>query len=120
MPDLSRWRTPSQIRIRGDAELATAWNGAIHGRLSSGRTRGPGRGPGPHTRVRVAMLRTALRPLDRRNAMGRVVRLIVPGPGSLAGRYPPGNTGRTTTGLTETAPLPHDIEQFLTQFAVAR
>ena len=41
------------------------------------------------------------------------LRLAVAGPGSLAGKYPPGNTGRTTMRLTETASLPADIGQVL-------
>jgi len=38
---------------------------------------------------------------------------MIAGPGSLTGRYPPGNTGRTTMGLTETAPLPTDLAHIL-------
>ncbi|MER3452613.1 MAG: hypothetical protein C4344_02730, partial [Acidimicrobiia bacterium] len=58
----------------------------------------------PHTRVDAAMLGVAWRQRDRCEMVGQVVRLLVAGPGSLAGRYPPGNTGRTTAGLTEHGP----------------
>lgn len=34
--------------------------------------------------------------------VGQAIRLAVAGPGSLVGKYPPGNTGRTTIRLTET------------------
>ena len=61
------------------------------------------------------MLAVALRTKDRGEATGQVVRLLVAGPGSLAGRYPPGNTGRTTMGLTENAPVPADITAFLAE-----
>jgi hypothetical protein len=49
-----------------------------------------------------------------------VIRLAVAGPGSLVGKYPPGNTGRTTMRLTQTAPLPADIEQALEPFTTPR
>jgi hypothetical protein len=44
-------------------------------------------------------------------AVGQVVRLA--SPGSLVGRYPPGNTGRTTMGLTEHADIPADLHELL-------
>lgn len=64
----------------------------------------------PHTRVHWAMLTCAIRQRDRRELVGQLVRLVVAGPGSLADRYPTGNTGRTTVRLTETAPVPADLE----------
>jgi hypothetical protein len=63
----------------------------------------------PHTRVHVAMLRLAWRERDRREVVGQLIRLAVAGPGSLANRYPPGNTGRTAMGLTEHGPIPADL-----------
>ncbi|MFP5488555.1 MAG: DUF3703 domain-containing protein, partial [Acidimicrobiia bacterium] len=60
----------------------------------------------PHTRVHAAMLGVAWRQRDRHELLGQLVRLAVAGPGSLADRYPPGNTGRTTMGLTEHGPIP--------------
>jgi hypothetical protein len=67
----------------------------------------------PHTRVHAAMLRTAWRLRDRREITGQMIRLIVAGPGSLTGRYPLGNTGRTTMGLTEEGPIPDDLVDLL-------
>jgi hypothetical protein len=67
----------------------------------------------PHTRVHATMLRVAWRQQDRREIVGQLVRLIVAGPGSLVDRYPPGNTGRTTMGLTEHAPIPADLAELL-------
>ncbi|MFN0089052.1 MAG: DUF3703 domain-containing protein [Acidimicrobiales bacterium] len=67
----------------------------------------------PHTRVHAAMLRRAWRERDRRELAGQLIRLVVAGPGSLANRYPPGNTGRTTMGLTEHGPIPTDLADLL-------
>lgn len=70
----------------------------------------------PHTRVHLAMLRLALRQHDGRELAGQLARLAVAGPGSLAGRYPHGNTGRTTMRLTQTAQLPDDIAEILAAY----
>ncbi len=60
-----------------------------------------------------AMLRCAWRQRDHREIVGQLIRLIVAGPGSLTGRYPPGNTGRTTMALTEHGPIPTDLTDLL-------
>jgi uncharacterized protein DUF3703 len=67
----------------------------------------------PHTKVHAVMLRHALRVRDGHEAVGQLLRIVVAGPGSLAGKYPSGNTGRTTMGLTEIAALPADLEAIL-------
>ena len=67
----------------------------------------------PHTKVHWIMLTTSLRQRDPREALGQVIRIIVAGPGSLAGKYPIGNTGRTTMGLTEVAAVPDDLNALL-------
>jgi hypothetical protein len=59
------------------------------------------------------MLRHALRVRDGREAVGQLLRIVVAGPGSLVGKYPSGNTGRTTMGLTEVADLPADLAAIL-------
>lgn len=66
------------------------------------------------------MLRLALRQHDRREAMGQIIRVVVGGPGSLVGKYPPGNTGQTSMGLTETAPLPPDMDGALGRHTTPR
>ena len=66
-----------------------------------------------HTGVHWNMLITAARQRDPREALGQVVRIIVAGPGSLAGKYPIGNTGRTTMRLTEVAQVPDDLAALL-------
>lgn len=63
----------------------------------------------PHVRVHAAMLGVAWRHRDRHELIGQIVRLAVAGPGSLAGRYPPGNTGRARMRLIEHGPIPDDL-----------
>ncbi|MBJ8342854.1 DUF3703 domain-containing protein [Antrihabitans sp. YC3-6] len=70
--------------------------------------------PWLHTRNHVAMLALAVRQHDRREALGQVVRIIVAAPGSLSGRYPEGNTGRTAVGLTTPMRVPADLAAALT------
>ncbi|MDG4664381.1 DUF3703 domain-containing protein [Mycobacterium sp. 236(2023)] len=65
--------------------------------------------PWRHTSNHGEMLKLALRQHDRREALGQVLRLILAAPGSLTGRYPPGNTGRTSAGLMTPMPLPADL-----------
>lgn len=67
----------------------------------------------PHVRVHAAMCRTAWRQRDRHELLAQLVRLAVAAPGSLAGRYPPGNTGRRTMRLTERGPIPADLANHL-------
>jgi hypothetical protein len=66
------------------------------------------------------MLAVAVRNRDRREALGQIIRILVAGPGSLAGRYPTGNTGRTTMALTEAAPVPVEIEAELARHLRSR
>jgi Protein of unknown function (DUF3703) len=66
-----------------------------------------------HTRVHAVMLRVAVAQRDRKEIVGQVVRVAVAGPGSLTGRFPLGNTGRTTMALTETADVPPDLAEQL-------
>lgn len=67
----------------------------------------------PHTKVHAVMLRQALGDRDVREVMGQLLRFGVAGPGSLVGKYPVGNTGRTAVGLTTIAELPADLEAIL-------
>ncbi|MGV7921550.1 DUF3703 domain-containing protein, partial [Mycobacterium kansasii] len=39
--------------------------------------------------------------------------IIVAAPGSITGRYPEGNTGRTAAGLTTPMPIPNDLQTAL-------
>lgn len=67
----------------------------------------------PHTTTHARMLALAVRLRDRREALGQVVRLLVAAPGSLSGRYPVGNTGRSDAGLTTPMPVPEDLAPIL-------
>lgn len=67
----------------------------------------------PHVQVHGAMLRLALHQRDGKEIVGQVVRLAVAGPGSAAGRYPVGNTGRSDVGLTEVMAIPGDLKPLL-------
>lgn len=116
MPTDLHWSTPSSARQLIEEHLAAArraedpWPDLERAHLLSQPWWWP------HTRAHAAMLVVALRTKDRREATGQVVRFLVAGPGSLAGRYPPGNTGRTTMGLTETAAVPAHIAAFLARY----
>ncbi len=118
---------PEPSHRRPPAELARLIDDAITAARTGART-GNGAWPllerahiasqpwaWPHTRVHAAMLRLAWRERDRREMSGQLIRLVVAGPGSLANRYPPGNTGRTTMGLTEHGPIPADLADLLSR-----
>lgn len=112
-PERSRWRTPPAVSALIAAELATArtatdpWPSLGRAHIASQPW------AWPHTRVHAAMLRAAWRHRDRHEIAGQAIRLAVAGPGSLTGRYPPGNTGRATMRLTETGPVPNDLAELL-------
>lgn len=65
--------------------------------------------PWLHTRNHASMLYLAVRQRDRREALGQLIRVIVAAPGSLTGRYPPGNTGRAAVGLLAPMAIPADL-----------
>ncbi|MBO2453340.1 DUF3703 domain-containing protein [Actinomadura barringtoniae] len=67
----------------------------------------------PHTRAHWHMLVLAVRCRDRTEAFGQVIRLLVGGPGSLMGRAPRGNTGRTGVGINTVMPIPDDLAVIL-------
>lgn len=75
--------------------------------------------PWPHTRTHAVMLRLALRERDVREALGQIVRLTVAAPGSAAGKYPDGNTGRTRAGLTTPMPIRGDLPDLLRDAGIA-
>lgn len=57
-----------------------------------------------HIRTHAAMLRLAIRTRDRREIRGQAMRLALAGPGSLSGRYPAGNSGRSNVSMFEPMP----------------
>ena len=72
---------------------------------------------GLHTRVHAAMLTAAVRQRDWKETGGQVIRLLVAGSGSLAGRFPAGNTGRTTMRLMQTAPIEAELAELIAQLS---
>ena len=113
MPDRTSRRTPPHVRQWLAAELAASktaadpWPNLERAHIVSQPW------AWPHTRVHFHMLKVAARQRDRRELIGQTIRLIVAGPGSLARRYPIGNTGRTTMGLTDIADVPADLAHIL-------
>ncbi|WP_182359772.1 DUF3703 domain-containing protein [Tomitella gaofuii] len=71
--------------------------------------------PWLHTCNHAAMLALALRQRDRREALGQVLRILVAAPGSFAGRYPEGNTGRVSAGLMTPMRIPADLASALAE-----
>ena len=107
---------PENLRVAFEAELTAARAAAEPGERWQALERAhilSQRWPWPHTRAHGRMLALALRQRDRAEAVGQVVRLAVAAPGSLSGRYPPGNTGRASAGLREPMPIPDDLAVLL-------
>lgn len=112
-----RGAMPTKVRVALDAELAVAagatadderWRALERAHILSQPW------AWPHTAVHWRMLGVALRSRDRREALGQVVRLVVAAPGSASGRYPEGNTGRSSVGLRQPMPVPDDLAALLT------
>ncbi len=59
----------------------------------------------PHLPTHAAMLRIAIRTRDNREIRGQAIRLVLAGPGSLSGRYPEGNSGRSNVSMLEPMPV---------------
>lgn len=109
---------PAAVRKALDAEMATArthrdiqvrWTASERAHILSQPW------PWPHTKVHGLMFRLAIGSRDHREAAGQLLRLLVAAPGSVAGRYPTGNTGRASVGLTEPMPIPADLQPVLDQ-----
>ncbi|MDK0524292.1 DUF3703 domain-containing protein [Streptomyces sp. ML-6] len=75
--------------------------------------------PWPHTRTHGVMFRLALQDRDVWEMLGQVVRLVVAAPGSAAGKYPDGNTGRTRVGINTPMPIPDDLAALLREAGIA-
>lgn len=67
----------------------------------------------PHVKVHAAMLALGWRTRDRREVTGQLLRIAVAAPGSLTGRYPQGNTGRSSVPATRPMPVPDDLRELL-------
>ena len=114
-----RWRAPEPIDQRideltadarhsvraGDVEAAWEKLGDAHV-LSQPWVRS-------HVRVHGAMLGVGWRTRDAGEVAGQLFRLLVAAPGSLTGRYPAGNSGRSDVSAFAPAPVREDLAGFL-------
>ncbi len=67
----------------------------------------------PHVLVHWKMLLLALRTRSWSEVWGQIPRMILAGPGSLFGRAPLGNTGRSSIGLFQPMVIPEDLAKIL-------
>ena len=67
----------------------------------------------PHVRTHVAMLAAGVRRRDRREVLGQLARVLLAAPGSLSGKYPPGNTGGASVSAFRPMPIPQDLQEVL-------
>lgn len=72
----------------------------------------------PHMRVHKIMLRYAVHLRDYREVAGQLARLALAPLGSLTGRTPFGNTGRSNVSAFEPMPIPEDLRSVLDQRGV--
>lgn len=68
----------------------------------------------PHVRTHVVMFTSALRRRDVHELAGQAFRIAVAAPGSIAGKYPVGNTGGADVSAFAPMPIPADLESLLT------
>ena len=64
---------------------------------------------GPHLRVHAAMLGYAVRTRDLPEIAGQLARLALAPLGSITGRIPVSNTGRSTVSAFQPMPIPSDL-----------
>lgn len=114
-----RWRAPSSIErrigelvsaARLDAragEIDVAWErlGDAHVLSQSWAL--------PHVRVHWTMLALGWRTRDLREVTGQAFRLMAAAPGSLTGRYPAGNSGRSDVSAFAASPVRDDLADLL-------
>ncbi|MBL8643997.1 MAG: DUF3703 domain-containing protein [Rhodospirillaceae bacterium] len=62
-----------------------------------------------HTRVHWAMLMYGVETRDWPEVAGQVARILVAGIGSILGKAPAGNTGRSNVGIMQVMPVPPAI-----------
>jgi hypothetical protein len=128
-----RWRVLAAKVSAGALELAqrTAWRARLDeelGAYRAARERGDAPGQwyslerahilsqielGPHLQVHRLMLGLAIRLGDGREIIGQAVRLALAPLGSLSGRIPWGNTGRSTVSAFTPMPIPADLRDVL-------
>lgn len=70
-----------------------------------------------HTRVHWRMLWLAVRTGDPFEALGQLPRLAIAGIGSLTGRYPVGNTGRSNVSMFRPMPISNELRERMRETA---
>lgn len=94
-------------RARDAGDVSAAWSALERGHiLSQPEVR-------PHVRVHMAMLGYAVRLRDGREIVGQLARLALAPLGSITGRIPWGNTGRSNVSAFEEMPVPADLREYL-------
>jgi Protein of unknown function (DUF3703) len=68
---------------------------------------------GPHVRTHLAMLGAAARRRNAHEVIGQLFRVVVAAPGTLAGKYPVGNTGGANVSAFAPMPIPEDLRELL-------
>lgn len=68
-----------------------------------------------HTCIHFVMFGYALSRTDVREAIGQIPRLMLAAIGSLLGRAPRGNTGRSNIGMFVALPLPENLERIINE-----
>lgn len=68
---------------------------------------------GPHLLTHYLMLKIAWRTRDWREMLAQIPRLLLAVPGSLTGKAPLGNSGRSTIGIFTPADIPEDLKSLL-------
>lgn len=64
-----------------------------------------------HVRVHWEMFLLAAQTFDVSEMWGQVLRMLVAGPGSILGKYPAGNTGRSNVSMFLPMPIPEHIKE---------
>ena len=113
------WTTPSPIsdhvadlerearRLETVGDLDGAWRSLADAHILSQPW------PWPHVVVHAAMFGLAWRTRSRQELAGQAFRILVAAPGSIAGRYPVGNSGRSDVSAFEPAPVPDHLASIL-------
>lgn len=99
-------------RLRRSDDRAGAWRSLERAHIVSQRALGP------HMRVHTIMLGYAVHLRDYREITGQLTRLALAPLGSLTGRIPFGNTGRSNVSAFEPMPIPEDLRSVLDQRGV--
>lgn len=89
---------------RRNGDVAAAWRALERAHIVSQPMLGP------HVRVHTAMLGYAVHQRDGREILGQLARLALAPIGTLTGRIPWGNTGRSDVSAFEPMPVPADLQ----------